>query len=750
MFDFEPLITDDNQLQKLFVQLNSEDFELGLIELLNIQEVLLRLSSIGKLPSTDESLRNVLMPLLCKSKDEQITFKKIFSSWFLENTDQQITKTSISQPSEYEKKINKASKYSSISWKVIVALISLVVGIVTLTINLPFFPNRQLSENPVDNPNVPINGQPIQDLISFDYQLFSYVALITILVIASVRFISLKLFTRRFINRLRTADGFDSRDHSFPIEDLSIFSHTMISDTARFFRKRRIIESQQIDIDATIESTAYNAGYIHQRLLQYSSTTEYVILIDEANHRDHLSNYLDNFFDELRDHDINFSRLYFDKDPRSCFKKEGKTYPLNLHTIFKKYPRDYLIIFTDGMHFIDSFDRIKPWVRQFFNWESVTIVSPRELELWGENEKLLLEFGFNLIPSFDAASLTDLEQLLSKSYLSSILNENQSYLISDETPEKDIVDELVLTLKEVLGTSGFFWLCSCAVFPQLVYNLTIFLGLHLTLNSKVIYDFQKLNQIIRLPWFRQGYMPDWLRLELLSNLPSEYEKMVRNELYVLFQKFAIESDLKLKIQISKKSEYFLYRMGSFAFRYNSRLLMRNSLWGDEIFLSFMQNRLSIKVTEIEIDNNWTKHKASDRIKSLSSVRWEILSESLILWVMCVIPIGLLAWTTLFSNYPMLFLMVLIAPIFIIFRLVRERYYGEYSQSKLLEAGMGPIYWFCGLGFFATVKTLGLPAGPYLGLWAMYIIWLAGFIFSNFLIALEIFISQEKGGSDSFS
>ena len=65
----------------------------------------------------------------------------------------------------------------------------------------------------------------------------------------------------------------------------------------------------------------------------------------------------------------------------------------------------------------------------------------------------------------------------------------------------------------------FDWLSACAVYPELRWDLTLELGRVLAAaEGRARPSLGGLSRLSRLPWFRHGSMPDWLRLCLLHGL----------------------------------------------------------------------------------------------------------------------------------------------------------------------------------------------------------------------------------------
>ncbi len=98
------------------------------------------------------------------------------------------------------------------------------------------------------------------------------------------------------------------------------------------------------------------------------------------------------------------------------------------------------------------------------------------------------------------------------------------YNLSDQSIEKT-----VQYLKHELGLFHFRWLCACAVYPVLRLPLTAYLGKELAkIDGRSIPDEDEHLPLIRLPWFREGMMPDEVRLALLRQMSKEDRQKIRS------------------------------------------------------------------------------------------------------------------------------------------------------------------------------------------------------------------------------
>src|SRR5262249_16488065 len=98
--------------------------------------------------------------------------------------------------------------------------------------------------------------------------------------------------------------------------------------------------------------------------------------------------------------------------------------------------------------------------------------------------------------------------------------------------QSERVQRLCDQLRVFLGTRGYRWLSACAIYPMLHWDLTLYLGFKLFKDRTQIEE--RLLSLLRLPWFRYGSIPDWLRLRLISDLSASDEAKVGKALEELF------------------------------------------------------------------------------------------------------------------------------------------------------------------------------------------------------------------------
>jgi hypothetical protein len=91
-----------------------------------------------------------------------------------------------------------------------------------------------------------------------------------------------------------------------------------------------------------------------------------------------------------------------------------------------------------------------------------------------------------------------------------------------------------------LGEPTFQWLCACAIYPELLWELTVYLG-SLTALGKNLVTEHNILKLIQLSWFRAGFIPDAERLTLIESLDTAKEQAVREAIVDLLMHSLIPS-----------------------------------------------------------------------------------------------------------------------------------------------------------------------------------------------------------------
>jgi hypothetical protein len=86
----------------------------------------------------------------------------------------------------------------------------------------------------------------------------------------------------------------------------------------------------------------------------------------------------------------------------------------------------------------------------------------------------------------------------------------------------------VARLRESLGGAGFLCLCACAIYPEIHWDLTVYLVTEIRRRGGAEETPEELlGRLAVLPWFRHARMPNWLRVHLIARLKPQQEKLIR-------------------------------------------------------------------------------------------------------------------------------------------------------------------------------------------------------------------------------
>jgi Ricin-type beta-trefoil lectin domain/WD domain, G-beta repeat len=315
-------------------------------------------------------------------------------------------------------------------------------------------------------------------------------------------------------------------------------------------RRRLRAGSGDFDAEASALATARRVGFFTPVFRDRLEVPVYLALIDRAGFRDQRALMVDLLLDRLQAGGVDFDRYDFDRDPRRAALRGASEVRRDLQELAGQYPGHRLAIFADGAGFADpATGRLAPWVELLAAWPQRTLLTPVPVCDWGRRELDLAAAGFAVLP----ASAPGIERLadalqgekgtvprpLAAAWqppYPDLLAARPHRFLERHAPERRSLDGLCAELAFYLGPDGYRWLRALAVYPELDWYLTLYLGLLLRRgDGRAVLDEATLTALTRLPWLRHGSMPDWLRLRLLCDLSADDEKAVRDWLRQLLQ-----------------------------------------------------------------------------------------------------------------------------------------------------------------------------------------------------------------------
>jgi WD40 repeat protein len=311
----------------------------------------------------------------------------------------------------------------------------------------------------------------------------------------------------------------------------NLYDQNLLRETARQLRRRRENEDAVFDIQATVEATVSEGGYPNLRYKAGSQPAEYLVLIDRVCHRDHQAQFFQHVCELLKREDILLDIYYYQRNP-DMFWKRVDAPPVTSGELATLYPNHRLVILGDAQHFVDAVTgdlTEQAWELQ--QWEERAILSPASTADWGYREaRLARHFRFmpasilalrDLVEQFRRDEPRPLRSWLRKADMNTPLKEDDANFPAEEEAR---------ILRRYLGKDVYRWVASCALYPELQWEMSMHIGRSLMEEGLIktpLFNEDNLLKVTRLSMFRKGMMRDGLRLALVSTLSEEEEHVAR-------------------------------------------------------------------------------------------------------------------------------------------------------------------------------------------------------------------------------
>jgi hypothetical protein len=377
------------------------------------------------------------------------------------------------------------------------------------------------------------------------------------------------------------------------------------------------IPKKQLDIEQTVEKTIQAAGLFTPVIDSIKTIPQYLVLIDKVSYMDHQTHLVNVLINQLIAKGVLITRYYFHIEPRACYPEQEPLIPLSLEELGILYPKHRLMIFSEGSGLIDtSTNQVVHWITQFSVWLQRVLFTLETPEQWGYREQLLEKVGFIIMPASEVGLAMFAEQINTNAWYShpktseSVsakfpfhLSEMPERWLIDHAPDSKVFTELLIQLWDFLGKNGHYWFNACAVYPELHWQLTLYLGYQLTSeDGSKLFNKVCLAKLVRLPWFRYGYMPDWLRERLVNDLSFSQEREIRTALHNLLLTtldkpsrgfFHLEIAKPTVATLSVSAQQLLRRL-----KLSKPDAKDNYVLRDYVFPTFMASSLTVKIPKM--------------------------------------------------------------------------------------------------------------------------------------------------------
>lgn len=423
---------------------------------------------------------------------------------------------------------------------------------------------EELPVVPIPGPVPPIDTQtppkeetsPVQRLNYRRPLLAALIPLLALLAFLLVRWIRRRMMLRK----METAGTPQLHKVTFKREDAPMFVSSPFRRAAQELRRHSPTSHSDLDIAATVNATIQK-GMFTPAYAARRAAPEYLLLIDRASVDDGQARLADELAKRLGADNVYVDQFYFQDDARTLREPKPLSPVVTLHELASRYPDHRLLVFSDALGFFNPFTG-KPgdWLEQFDYWQQRILLTPESVSAWGYREFTLAEqYGFTLIPA-KTAGLAALANLLNFDLSPDHSNDDAPQLpeliardperwLDSREPKPEVAEKLCAQLKSYLGGDGWLWLAACAVYPQIKWEITLYLGGRLAVESQYPARQQGVDassplltrgvltreadwaesvlRLVRLPWFRFGRMPDWMRDRLIADFSAEQDSAVR-------------------------------------------------------------------------------------------------------------------------------------------------------------------------------------------------------------------------------
>jgi hypothetical protein len=495
-----------NQLHLFIEELRLAGYNLGLTQFLMAQQLILTLAKQGALPAQPAALKTLLRPILCHSPKEQAEFDRRFDNWThqLANLD---------RPTRLPPQLSFHSlmqgPHQRWKWGLVIAIL--------LLISLFLYPFLKATT--------------------------TLLLLLPLLLLWLGRRHWAKLYLiRKFSSYQPAITRLLEKDLS-----ASIFPPIPWWRTAQQLRQPLTLTTDQLDLHTTLDQTIQATGWFTPVLTTTEHFPKYLAIIERTSCQDHQAELINTLLNQLLAAGVSINRYYFATDPRHCYPEANDLSPLTLSELAELHPNHHPMIFSDGNclfhtgQLVHWFPPFSPWTKRIL----FTLVAPDQ---WGRREHLLEQANFLVLPTQETGFKYLMTQLNANSWQSyqtaslparswhshsyplprktanfpRLLNENPRIWLEPRAPTMTDVAAMLAQVRHFLGKEGYYWFSACAVYPELHWPLTLYLGDKLTsAPGQSLLTAETLTKLVRLPWFRQGHLPLWLRQQLVKELLSQ-------------------------------------------------------------------------------------------------------------------------------------------------------------------------------------------------------------------------------------
>lgn len=318
---------------------------------------------------------------------------------------------------------------------------------------------------------------------------------------------------------------------NFPEEPLRVWNLTEMGPAMTPLQEKVWTDSTEWDVPGTIRAITRAGGYPKLVFKKRKQAPRYLALIEQQSPRDHLAGYAAELVREINRRDLEAEFYFFDKNPGHCWKeqREQQTH-ISIERLRSEWSGARLLLLSHASHFVNPATGTPSNLALELpdDFSNVALLATNANVEWGAAERSLsslmpvvpmsVEGLGKLMAAWNGAAQPSFEEW------QAILPEQSPPKLTDGYRQPD-PSEVFMEVYRYLGNEAFMWLCACAVFPELYFELTCILHDEAIPLSADLSQWQRnerwnqaLRLLSRLEWFRKGELPETLAEELKKNL----------------------------------------------------------------------------------------------------------------------------------------------------------------------------------------------------------------------------------------
>ena len=629
-------------LRHLHHWLRAAGFPVGVDTWIHVHDLLAHLHGQGRLPADPATLRPLLTPLFATSAEQQRRFQALYDHW-LENPREDPApqaaaveavirdRQSSQDPHIPEKPARDESDRDP--WKALLLLFAaaLLFGLALWWVFAPQAVVLKESLSPpsacapdcpdsredyLDLPLLPLPADlspaqfepPPQEtpppLMAHRQQQLERLRLLILILpwLVLTPWLLMRWRRRWLALRRRPRDPHNPLRHlrlHAPPDD--IFSRPALRAALRGLHRSEPRSTRILDGRASVEASLRRPGRFTPVYWNRPEVPEVVVLAQYRHAADPFAGMAGVIVERLRDSGLSVYRYDYRHDPRQLLPAQGRRAPIRLAELRHRHGDARLILIGEALGLVDDWRR-RPhaWTHDLNHWTQRGLLSTGDRDrTW---RRLLSEAGLVSLPlSGDGLNALVPALILAPEHRRAADPSSRDIdaevpmppaLLRDPgrwsgplAPPEEDGERLYQVLRDYLGADGLTLLAAMAAYPQLNFGLTR--ALDASLFPQPGEDGRRerrLQRLARLPWSGRGWLPDWLRRQLLDGLPDYRRKRIRVLYEDLFRRISHDPQATIVLPIALPPSA---RPGWRILRAWFSGARRQGVYGDAVFADLM-------------------------------------------------------------------------------------------------------------------------------------------------------------------